>query len=161
MNTYVCRPYSLPTSASRRIVSTGMLGYHCDRYRCSFSSNMQGNELGLHLHLERLKYKRSPRRGCQCSDNIRPSALFPTFAMALHAGSPISTCTQRVATVPLEKQVPFHLVEVDMSICEHTEHLERQPFGQIPYIEDDGFFCYETRAIGRYIATNTPTRGRS
>lgn len=51
-------------------------------------------------------------------------------------GSPRSTCTQRVATVLLEKQVPFELIAVDLAQGEHKSpgYLEKQPFGQIPYI---------------------------
>ncbi|KAF8324935.1 glutathione S-transferase [Amanita rubescens] len=41
-----------------------------------------------------------------------------------------------------------------MSKAEHKseEHLKIQPFGQVPGLEDDGFFLYESRAIARYIA---------
>jgi glutathione S-transferase len=31
------------------------------------------------------------------------------------------------------------------------EHLQRQPFGKIPYMEHDGFWLYEAQAILRYI----------
>ncbi|KAF7346820.1 hypothetical protein MSAN_01821100 [Mycena sanguinolenta] len=39
------------------------------------------------------------------------------------------------------------------------EYMKYQPFGQIPYIDDDGFILYETRAICRYIAAKYPTSG--
>ncbi|KAG6897266.1 hypothetical protein C0992_002918 [Termitomyces sp. T32_za158] len=76
-------------------------------------------------------------------------------------GSPRSTCTQRVVTVLLEKQVPFEVIAVDLAQGEHKSpaYLEKQPFGQIPYIDDDGFILYESRAICRYIATKYADQG--
>jgi glutathione S-transferase len=60
-----------------------------------------------------------------------------------------------------EKNVPYKLVLVDMSNGEHKspEHLEKQPFGQVPYIDDDGFTLYESRAIARYVEKRHPNQG--
>ncbi|KAG6908614.1 hypothetical protein DXG01_004017 [Tephrocybe rancida] len=76
-------------------------------------------------------------------------------------GSPASTCCQRVAAVLLEKQVPFELITINFAIGEHKSpaFLEKQPFGQVPYIDDDGFILYESRAICRYIATKWAEQG--
>ncbi|KAJ7710434.1 glutathione S-transferase [Mycena rosella] len=76
-------------------------------------------------------------------------------------GSKHATCTRRVATILHELKVPFELVEVDLMAGEHKfpAYLEKQPFGQIPYIEDEGFILYETRAICRYIAAKYPASG--
>jgi glutathione S-transferase len=51
-------------------------------------------------------------------------------------GMSISTCTRRVATVLHEKKVPFELIEVDLTTGAHKQpaYLEKQPFGQVPYI---------------------------
>ncbi|GLB40730.1 putative GST superfamily protein [Lyophyllum shimeji] len=69
--------------------------------------------------------------------------------------------SQRVATVLLEKQVPFEFIEVDFANGEHKspEYLKKQPFGQTPYLDDDGFIVYESRAMCRYIATKYADQG--
>jgi glutathione S-transferase len=40
----------------------------------------------------------------------------------------------------------------------HDAHLERQPFGQMPALEDDGFFLYETHAMCRYLDARAGSR---
>ena len=54
-------------------------------------------------------------------------------------GSPISGAVRLVAFVLREKEVPFELVRIDFSKKEHKtpEFLEKQPFGQVPYIVCD------------------------
>ncbi|KAJ7675223.1 glutathione S-transferase [Mycena rosella] len=76
-------------------------------------------------------------------------------------GVPLSTCTRRVATVLVEKKVPFELIDIDFAKGEHKSgpFLAKQPFGQVPYIEDDGFVLYESRAICRYIEDKYPDQG--
>ncbi|KAJ3023975.1 hypothetical protein HKX48_008589 [Thoreauomyces humboldtii] len=76
-------------------------------------------------------------------------------------GLAMSTCTQRVATTLREKNVPFEIVDVDFSTGEHKSapHLVHQPFGQIPFIVDDGFELFESRAIARYIAKKFQGQG--
>ncbi|KAG6836033.1 hypothetical protein H0H93_012123, partial [Arthromyces matolae] len=79
-------------------------------------------------------------------------------------GHPHSSCTHRVAIVLHEKQVPFEFILVD--IVKGSDHkspgyLEKQPFGQIPLLDDDGFLLYESRAICRYIATKYADQGTS
>ncbi|KAF8205903.1 glutathione S-transferase [Mycena galopus ATCC 62051] len=48
-----------------------------------------------------------------------------------------------------------------LKICEHKspEFLQYQSFGQGPYIDDEGFILYESRAICRYIAAKYPASG--
>lgn len=69
-------------------------------------------------------------------------------------GHPLASCAQRVLTVVEELNVPHELIPVDLSKNEHKtpEFLAHQPFGQMPYIEDDGVEVFESRAICRYIA---------
>ena len=76
-------------------------------------------------------------------------------------GVNLSTCTKRVAVIFHEKKVPFKFVSVDFSSGEHksAEFMAKQPFGQVPYIDDDGFVLFESRAIGRYIASKHAGQG--
>ena len=70
-------------------------------------------------------------------------------------GNSHSTCTARVRTVLEELSIPHEFVEVDFSrpgVLKTPEVLAVQPFGQIPYIDDDGFKLFESRAICRYLA---------
>ncbi|KAI0628219.1 glutathione S-transferase [Trametes polyzona] len=65
-----------------------------------------------------------------------------------------STCSNRVRTVLEELGVKYEFVNIDFAKGEHKapEFVAVQPFGQVPYIDDDGFKLYESRAIARYIA---------
>jgi len=68
-------------------------------------------------------------------------------------GHPGSTCTRKVLLTLNETNTPFELVLVDFAKGEHKQpaHLARQPFGQVPALEDDGLSMYESRAMARYI----------
>ncbi|KAK7458070.1 hypothetical protein VKT23_009976 [Stygiomarasmius scandens] len=74
---------------------------------------------------------------------------------------PGATCGQRVATVLYEKKISYELVSVDVANREHksSAYLEKHPFGNVPYIDDDGFILYESRAICRYLEAKYPNRG--
>ncbi|KAF7972943.1 hypothetical protein HWV62_16504 [Athelia sp. TMB] len=76
-------------------------------------------------------------------------------------GSPISSCTKRVAVVLKEKDIPFTFVSIDLAKGEQKspDFLKKQPFGMVPCIDDDGFLLYESRAIGRYLAAKYPSKG--
>ncbi|KAJ6526012.1 thioredoxin-like protein [Mycena capillaripes] len=82
------------------------------------------------------------------------------MVLKLH-GAPYSPCTRRVAIVLHEKKIPFDLILVDMQKREHKSAsvLAYQPFGQVPYIDDDGFILYESRAICRYLEDKYPEQG--
>ena len=68
-------------------------------------------------------------------------------------GDPRSTNTRKVMMTMAELETPYELVHVDFALGEHKqpEHLQRQPFGQMPALHDDGFTLYETHAICRYV----------
>jgi glutathione S-transferase len=68
-------------------------------------------------------------------------------------GHPGSTCTRKVLMTLAETAAPYELVSVELAAGEQKKppHLSRQPFGQIPTIDDEGFSLYESRAICRYI----------
>ena len=74
-------------------------------------------------------------------------------------GHPLSTCTRKVLTTLAETNTPYELVVVDFATGEHKAppHVARQPFGQVPALEDGGFELYESRAMARYI--NDKARG--
>nr|ABR15777.1 glutathione S-transferase [Litchi chinensis] len=70
-------------------------------------------------------------------------------------------CPQRVMACLLEKDVEFEIIHVNIDNGEHKrpEFLLRQPFGQVPVIEDDDFRLFESRAILRYYAAKYADRG--
>ena len=53
----------------------------------------------------------------------------------------------------LENGASFEICTVDLRKGEHKQpaHLARNPFGQVPALDDAGFILYESRAIARYI----------
>jgi glutathione S-transferase len=68
-------------------------------------------------------------------------------------GDPLSTNTRKVLTTLAELDMAHEFVHVDFARGEHKHaaHLERQPFGQMPALDDDGFVLYETHAMCRYL----------
>jgi glutathione S-transferase len=73
-------------------------------------------------------------------------------------GNPMSTCTRRVLMTLAEKQATYDLVVLDFAKGEHKQpaNLARQPFGQMPALEDNNFTLFESRAIMRYIDETVP-----
>ncbi|HTQ05272.1 MAG TPA: glutathione S-transferase N-terminal domain-containing protein [Polyangiaceae bacterium] len=68
-------------------------------------------------------------------------------------GDPLSTNTRKVLTTLAELETPYELVHVDFAKQEQRgeAHLARQPFGQMPALDDEGFALYETHAMCRYL----------
>jgi glutathione S-transferase len=74
-------------------------------------------------------------------------------------GHPMSTCTRKVLTTLAEKGQEHEFVLVDIMKGEghNPEYLERQPWGQVPVLEeDDGWQLYESRAIVRHLDATLP-----
>lgn len=73
-------------------------------------------------------------------------------------GYPGSTCTRKVLMTLHEKGLKADFVNVDLAKREQKspEHLERQPFGVVPVLDDDGYQLYESRAIIRYLDAKFP-----
>ncbi|KAH8698808.1 putative glutathione S-transferase [Talaromyces proteolyticus] len=76
-------------------------------------------------------------------------------------GSSLSPCTKRVQVVFHEKGIPFEFNPVDLSKGEQKSelHVQKQPFGKVPVLEEDGFMLYESRAICQYIAAKYRDQG--
>lgn len=60
-----------------------------------------------------------------------------------------------------EKGVDYELIKVDIMKGEQKapEFVAKQPFGQIPVLEDGDIRIFESRAIARYIATKWADQG--
>ena len=68
-------------------------------------------------------------------------------------GHPMSTCTRKVLMTLAETNQQAELETVDLFKGDHkaADHTARQPFGQVPSIQDGDFALYESRAICRYL----------
>ena len=66
-------------------------------------------------------------------------------------GVPGSPYVRKVLLACEEKGAPYRLAAMAIGASKGPDHLARQPFGRIPWIEHDGFWLYETDAIIRYI----------
>ncbi|KIK21484.1 hypothetical protein PISMIDRAFT_681162, partial [Pisolithus microcarpus 441] len=76
-------------------------------------------------------------------------------------GHAVAPAVRLVAEVCKEKEIPYELVPVAVYKGEHKTPAFKQfqPFGQVPYIDDDGFILYESRAICRYLAKKYEEQG--
>ena len=93
---------------------------------------------------------------------MQPFAFRTLTKMVLKLyGHPFSTSTKHVAITLHEKKVPFEFIIIDLPRGEHKTPAvcTHQPFAQVPYIDDDGFILFESRAIARYIALKYPDQG--
>jgi glutathione S-transferase len=72
---------------------------------------------------------------------------------------PLSTFSQRVRVVLLEKQIAAELIEVDlMSRAQfRPEYLSKNPYARVPTIEENGLVLYESTAILEYLEATRPS----
>ncbi|KIM70471.1 hypothetical protein SCLCIDRAFT_12439 [Scleroderma citrinum Foug A] len=82
------------------------------------------------------------------------------MVLKLH-GHAVAPLVRLVAEVCREKDIPYELIDVAVYKGEHKTPAfkEFQPFGQVPYIDDDGFILYESRAICRYLVKKYEAQG--
>jgi glutathione S-transferase len=68
-------------------------------------------------------------------------------------GHPISTCTQKILLTLAEKghKAEFELVDLTKGAHKSPDYLAKHPFGVVPFLDDDGYTIYESRAIIRYL----------
>ncbi|KAL3637377.1 GST superfamily [Castilleja foliolosa] len=76
-------------------------------------------------------------------------------------GPAYASCPQRVLACLLELGTDFELIPLDLHSAEQKkpDFLLRQPFGQVPAIEDGNFRLFESRAIIRYYAAKSANEG--
>ncbi|XP_012074702.1 glutathione S-transferase F11 isoform X2 [Jatropha curcas] len=72
-----------------------------------------------------------------------------------------AACLQRVLACFLEKDLHFQIITLDLKSGDHKhpDFLLKQPFGQVPVVEDGDFRLFESRAILRYYAAKYADRG--
>ncbi|MGL9484598.1 glutathione binding-like protein, partial [Salmonella sp. C3189] len=68
-------------------------------------------------------------------------------------GTKSSTCTGRVVACIEEIGLEYELVPINLAAGEHKQpaHLARNPFGQIPALQDGDLVLFESRVITRYL----------
>ncbi|MGD7340629.1 glutathione binding-like protein, partial [Ralstonia pseudosolanacearum] len=76
-------------------------------------------------------------------------------------GVGLSTCTARALACLVEKEVEYELVPLNLMAGEHKQppFLAKNPFGQIPVLEDDEVTLFESRAITAYVANKYKGQG--
>jgi len=90
-----------------------------------------------------------------------PEAKSTGSTLKLH-GMRGSTCTRCVIMTLEEIGCDYELNIVDLRKGEHKQPdfmTQKQPFGQIPVLNDGDFQMFESRAIGRYLASTRDKTG--
>lgn len=82
------------------------------------------------------------------------ATMKPTHPIRLY-GAKLSGHTHRVLLLLNLLELPFETIEINLSAGEHKrpEFLTKNPFGQIPVIEDGDTVLYDSNAILAYLAT--------
>ena len=107
-----------------------------------------------HRRLERVPRPRS--RLCPHTRRRRPAMItvtafkwVPPFAQGLSRDL-------RVRWALEEAGLPYRLRQIDFPDQDSPEHRARQPFGQVPVLDDDGLVLFESGAIVLHIAEKSP-----
>uniref|UniRef100_A0A0D9V160 glutathione transferase n=1 Tax=Leersia perrieri TaxID=77586 RepID=A0A0D9V160_9ORYZ len=68
-------------------------------------------------------------------------------------GLPMSTNVARVLVCLEEAGAQYEVIPIDFSTAEHKspEHTSRNPFGQVPALQDGDLILFESRAISKYV----------
>ncbi|PKU75099.1 probable glutathione S-transferase GSTF1 [Dendrobium catenatum] len=68
-------------------------------------------------------------------------------------GKAFSSCTASVLSCIEEIGLEYELLPVDLTTGEHKRppHIHRNPFGQIPALQDGDLILFESRVINRYL----------
>uniref|UniRef100_A0ACD5VQD5 Uncharacterized protein n=1 Tax=Avena sativa TaxID=4498 RepID=A0ACD5VQD5_AVESA len=76
-------------------------------------------------------------------------------------GSAAFTNVARVLVCLEEVGAEYEIVDIDFHIKEHkgSEHLARNPFGQVPAFQDGDLILFQSRAISRYVLRKYKTAG--
>jgi glutathione S-transferase len=71
---------------------------------------------------------------------------------------PMSGNSRRTLLVAAHLDTPLERIVVDLTKGEQRQppHLQRNPNGRVPVLDDDGFVLWESRAIMQYLADRTP-----
>ncbi len=71
---------------------------------------------------------------------------------------PMSGNSRRVLLVVAHLEIPLERIVVDLTKQEQrgAPHLQRNPNGRVPVLDDNGFVLWESRAIMQYLADKTP-----
>jgi glutathione S-transferase len=71
---------------------------------------------------------------------------------------PLSSNSRRVVMTAIHLSVRLELVVVDLAKGEHRtpDYLQLNPNGKVPFLDDEGFYLWESHAIMQYLADETP-----
>ncbi|MEO8700557.1 MAG: glutathione S-transferase family protein [Kofleriaceae bacterium] len=71
---------------------------------------------------------------------------------------PMSGNSRRALLVATHLDIPLERIVVDLAKGEQrgAPHLDRNPNGRVPVLDDNGFVLWESRAIMQYLADKTP-----
>ncbi|KAJ8062424.1 hypothetical protein OCU04_008964 [Sclerotinia nivalis] len=92
-----------------------------------------------------------------------PTAMGTSTQQSLRNQSPLAewysnsmVCLEQLA---LNIDYELILVNIFLGVQKQPSYLEKQPFGKVPVLDDDGFLIYESRTICSYLARKYADKG--